>query len=110
MIPFLVFVAVLNTVKGSVSNSSSVVRMKPNSMYERLPLMDRLLQNYDKRVRPGYGTSKPVDNYVNIFVNSFGAISAQTMDYKINIFLRQRWIDPRLQHDAEGLNFTFLSF
>ena len=70
-------------------------------MYERLPLMDRLLLNYDRRVRPGYGTSKPVDNYVNIFVNSFGAISAQTMDYKLGIFLRQRWIDPRLAHDAE---------
>ena len=28
-------------------------------------------------MRPGYGTPKPVDVNVNIFVNSFGAISAQ---------------------------------
>ena len=29
--------------------------------------------------RPGYGTPKPVDVNVNIFVNSFGAISAQEL-------------------------------
>uniref|UniRef100_A0A3Q4H1A4 Glycine receptor subunit beta n=1 Tax=Neolamprologus brichardi TaxID=32507 RepID=A0A3Q4H1A4_NEOBR len=34
---------------------------------------------------------------VNIFINSFGSIQETTMDYRVNIFLRQRWNDPRLQ-------------
>ena len=66
-------------------------------------VIDNLLRNYDKRIRPGYGTNKPVTVSVNIFVNSFGAISAKTMDYRINMFLRQRWIDPRL---SESLLFS----
>ena len=66
-------------------------------------VIDNLLRNYDKRIRPGYGTNKPVKVKVNIFVNSFGAISAKTMDYRINMFLRQRWTDPRL---SESLLFS----
>ncbi|XP_016890455.1 glycine receptor subunit beta-like [Cynoglossus semilaevis] len=39
----------------------------------------------------------PVESRVNIFINSFGSIQETTMDYRINIFLRQRWNDPRLR-------------
>ena len=59
---------------------------KPSGLYEELPVIERLLENYDRRVRPGYGTPKPVDIFVNIFVNSFGAVSAETMDYKVKKF------------------------
>ena len=60
------------------------------SLYEELPVVEQLLENYDRRVRPGYGTPKPVDIYVNIFVNSFGAVSAETMDYKVIWWTRKR--------------------
>ncbi|XP_008303917.1 glycine receptor subunit beta-like, partial [Stegastes partitus] len=39
----------------------------------------------------------PVESKVNIFINSFGSIQETTMDYRVNIFLRQRWNDPRLR-------------
>ncbi|KAK1792602.1 hypothetical protein P4O66_012533, partial [Electrophorus voltai] len=39
----------------------------------------------------------PVEDKVNIFINSFGSIQETTMDYRVNIFLRQRWNDPRLR-------------
>uniref|UniRef100_A0A8C9EPX2 Uncharacterized protein n=1 Tax=Pavo cristatus TaxID=9049 RepID=A0A8C9EPX2_PAVCR len=39
----------------------------------------------------------PVDVAVNIFINSFGSIQETTMDYRVNIFLRQKWNDPRLK-------------
>ena len=39
-------------------------------------------QNIRFNFRPGYGTKDPVDVFVNIYVNSFGSISANTMDYK----------------------------
>uniref|UniRef100_A0A4W5JZ78 Glycine receptor, beta b n=1 Tax=Hucho hucho TaxID=62062 RepID=A0A4W5JZ78_9TELE len=38
-----------------------------------------------------------VEDKVNIFINSFGSIQETTMDYRVNIFLRQRWNDPRLK-------------
>ena len=66
---------------GTLENEIKVY--KPSGLYEELPVAEQLLENYDRRVRPGYGTPKPVDIYVNIFVNSFGAVSAETMDYKV---------------------------
>ncbi|KAK1904700.1 Glycine receptor subunit beta [Dissostichus eleginoides] len=49
----------------------------------------------------GAGTGIPVEDRVNIFINSFGSIQETTMDYRVNIFLRQRWNDPRLKLPAD---------
>ncbi|KAA8588639.1 hypothetical protein FQN60_009984 [Etheostoma spectabile] len=46
---------------------------------------------------PENSTRIPVEDRVNIFINSFGSIQETTMDYRVNIFLRQRWNDPRLK-------------
>ncbi|XP_072287571.1 glycine receptor subunit alpha-2 isoform X3 [Pyxicephalus adspersus] len=40
----------------------------------------------------------PVNVTCNIFINSFGSIAETTMDYRVNIFLRQQWNDPRLSY------------
>ena len=56
-----------------------IIGRNSESPYETL----KSALNSIKRVRPGYGTPKPVDIFVNIFVNSFGAVSAETMDYKV---------------------------
>ncbi|MBN3320626.1 GLRA1 protein, partial [Atractosteus spatula] len=40
----------------------------------------------------------PVNVTCNIFINSFGSIAETTMDYRVNIFLRQQWNDPRLAY------------
>ncbi|KAG7218653.1 hypothetical protein INR49_019301, partial [Caranx melampygus] len=42
--------------------------------------------------------SPPVNVTCNIFINSFGSIAETTMDYRVNIFLRQQWNDPRLAY------------
>ncbi|KAG9344084.1 hypothetical protein JZ751_012564 [Albula glossodonta] len=69
-------------------------------------ILNRLLVTYDPRIRPNFkGKSYasvlryciPVEDKVNIFINSFGSIQETTMDYRVNIFLRQRWNDPRLR-------------
>uniref|UniRef100_H3D5Z4 Glycine receptor, alpha 1 n=1 Tax=Tetraodon nigroviridis TaxID=99883 RepID=H3D5Z4_TETNG len=39
----------------------------------------------------------PVNVTCNIFINSFGSIAETTMDYRVNIFLRQQW-NPRLAY------------
>ncbi|XP_031713146.1 glycine receptor subunit alpha-4-like [Anarrhichthys ocellatus] len=40
----------------------------------------------------------PVNVTCNIFINSFGSITETTMDYRLNVFLRQQWSDPRLAY------------
>ncbi|XP_029297869.1 glycine receptor, beta b isoform X2 [Cottoperca gobio] len=59
-------------------------------------ILNRLLLTYDPRIRPNF-KGIPVEDRVNIFINSFGSIQETTMDYRVNIFLRQRWNDPRLK-------------
>uniref|UniRef100_A0A3Q2DQF2 Glycine receptor, beta b n=1 Tax=Cyprinodon variegatus TaxID=28743 RepID=A0A3Q2DQF2_CYPVA len=59
-------------------------------------ILNRLLVSYDPRIRPNF-KGIPVEDRVNIFINSFGSIQETTMDYRVNIFLRQRWNDPRLK-------------
>ncbi|XP_028305126.1 glycine receptor subunit beta-like [Gouania willdenowi] len=59
-------------------------------------ILNRLMVSYDPRIRPNF-QGIPVESRVNIFINSFGSIQETTMDYRINIFLRQRWNDPRLR-------------
>ncbi|KAJ8262128.1 hypothetical protein GJAV_G00162620 [Gymnothorax javanicus] len=59
-------------------------------------ILNRLLISYDPRIRPNF-KGIPVEDKVNIFINSFGSIQETTMDYRVNIFLRQRWNDPRLR-------------
>uniref|UniRef100_A0A673XE88 Glycine receptor, alpha 3 n=1 Tax=Salmo trutta TaxID=8032 RepID=A0A673XE88_SALTR len=67
--------------------------------------LDKLMgrtSGYDARIRPNFkGTfilGPPVNVSCNIFINSFGSIAETTMDYRVNIFLRQKWNDPRLAY------------
>ncbi|KAG7486601.1 hypothetical protein JOB18_034563 [Solea senegalensis] len=61
-------------------------------------ILNRLMVSYDPRIRPNF-QGIPVESRVNIFINSFWVKSGETTkaDYRVNIFLRQRWNDPRLQ-------------
>ncbi|CAB1325626.1 unnamed protein product [Coregonus sp. 'balchen'] len=52
---------------------------------------------YDARIRPNF-KGPPVNVTCNIFINSFGSITETTMDYRLNVFLRQKWNDPRLAY------------
>ncbi|XP_068181648.1 glycine receptor, alpha 4a isoform X2 [Antennarius striatus] len=62
--------------------------------------LDKLMgktSGYDARIRP-YFKGPPVNVTCNIFINSFGSITETTMDYRLNVFLRQKWNDPRLAY------------
>uniref|UniRef100_A0A8D1N7L7 Glycine receptor subunit alpha-1 n=1 Tax=Sus scrofa TaxID=9823 RepID=A0A8D1N7L7_PIG len=50
------------------------------------------------KIRPNF-KGPPVNVSCNIFINSFGSIAETTMDYRVNIFLRQQWNDPRLAYN-----------
>ncbi|XP_037327674.2 glycine receptor subunit beta-like [Pungitius pungitius] len=70
-----------------------LAQVPPNSTSN---ILNRLMVSYDARIRPNF-QGIPVESRVNIFINSFGSIQETTMDYRVNIFLRQRWNDPRLR-------------
>ncbi|XP_020307712.1 glycine receptor, alpha 4a isoform X2 [Oncorhynchus tshawytscha] len=62
--------------------------------------LDKLMgkrSGYDARIRPNF-KGPPVNVTCNIFINSFGSITETTMDYRLNVFLRQKWNDPRLAY------------
>uniref|UniRef100_A0A4W4GJQ1 Glycine receptor, alpha 3 n=1 Tax=Electrophorus electricus TaxID=8005 RepID=A0A4W4GJQ1_ELEEL len=79
--------------------------MSPSDFLDKL--MGRT-SGYDARIRPNFKgsvelttalqISPPVNVTCNIFINSFGSIAETTMDYRVNIFLRQQWNDPRLAY------------
>ncbi|KAG5845196.1 glycine receptor, beta b [Anguilla rostrata] len=78
-------------------SSEDLARVPANSTSN---ILNRLLVTYDPRIRPNF-KGIPVEDKVNIFINSFGSIQETTMDYRVNIFLRQRWNDPRLRLPTE---------
>ncbi|XP_055929920.1 glycine receptor subunit alpha-2-like isoform X1 [Argiope bruennichi] len=71
-----------------------------------LAFIDKLLEGYDKRAWPTYGTNQPTLVTVNIYINSLGPVSAANMDFGMDIYLRQSWVDPRLQFRKYGMNET----
>ncbi|XP_037323078.1 gamma-aminobutyric acid receptor subunit alpha-3 isoform X2 [Pungitius pungitius] len=62
-------------------------------------ILDRLLDGYDNRLRPGLGESV-TEVGTNIFVTSFGPVSDTDMEYTIDVFFRQSWRDERLKFDG----------
>ncbi|XP_028636583.1 gamma-aminobutyric acid receptor subunit alpha-4 isoform X7 [Grammomys surdaster] len=89
-------------------------------------ILDSLLDGYDNRLRPGFGgtdcfkTCKcalsvrlwsaclfveislgPVTEVkTDIYVTSFGPVSDVEMEYTMDVFFRQTWIDKRLKYDG----------
>ncbi|XP_025088016.1 LOW QUALITY PROTEIN: glycine receptor subunit alpha-4-like [Pomacea canaliculata] len=65
----------------------------------REEVLDLLLVNstYNPRISPDYEQDHATKVAVQIHILSIDSINEQSMDYSLNMYLRQRWIDPRLQ-------------
>ncbi|XP_062857024.1 gamma-aminobutyric acid receptor subunit alpha-4 [Trichomycterus rosablanca] len=62
-------------------------------------ILDQLLEGYDNRLRPGFGG--PVTEVkTDIYVTSFGPVSDVEMEYTIDVFFRQKWVDRRLRYEG----------
>ncbi|XP_039240879.1 gamma-aminobutyric acid receptor subunit alpha-4 isoform X4 [Pipra filicauda] len=62
-------------------------------------ILNSLLDGYDNRLRPGFGG--PVTEVkTDIYVTSFGPVSDVEMEYTMDVFFRQTWIDKRLKYDG----------
>ncbi|XP_072550342.1 glycine receptor, alpha 4b [Salminus brasiliensis] len=87
---------VLRFVSGREMKSPSS-KAKPMSPSDFLDKLMGKTSGYDARIRPNF-KGPPVNVTCNIFINSFGSVTETTMDYRLNVFLRQQWNDPRLAY------------
>ncbi|XP_061454330.1 glycine receptor subunit alpha-4-like [Rhineura floridana] len=90
--------ALLRLVSGKEVKSAP--RSAPEPPMSPSDFLDKLMgrtSGYDARIRPNF-KGPPVNVTCNIFINSFGSVTETTMDYRVNVFLRQQWNDPRLAY------------
>ncbi|XP_061101176.1 glycine receptor subunit alpha-3 [Conger conger] len=90
-------IAVLLSLVASKEPEGPRGRSMPMSPSDFLDKLMGRTSGYDARIRPNF-KGPPVNVSCNIFINSFGSIAETTMDYRVNIFLRQQWNDPRLAY------------
>ncbi|XP_076447087.1 glycine receptor subunit alpha-2-like isoform X2 [Babylonia areolata] len=74
-------------------------KTKGTAQMSRQEVLDILLVNstYNARISPDYEQDYPTNVAVQMHVLSIDTINEQSMDYSLNVYLRQRWVDPRLQ-------------
>ncbi|XP_077434864.1 glycine receptor, alpha 4a isoform X1 [Vanacampus margaritifer] len=84
----------LSSCKEEIKPPARTPQLSPSDFLDKL--MGRT-SGYDARIRPNF-KGPPVNVTCNIFINSFGSITETTMDYRLNVFLRQKWNDPRLAY------------
>jgi len=66
-------------------------------------LLDSMLKSYDKRLRPLMEVQRPVVITVGFWILSIDNVNVVDMDYQIDFFFRQSWVDPRLNHSFTGM-------
>ncbi|GIY54543.1 glycine receptor subunit alpha-2 [Caerostris darwini] len=93
-------------VENQIKNHSNPHSTESPQSMGHLIFIDKILENYDKRAWPTYGKNYPTLVTVNIYINSMGSVSAANMDFGMDIYLRQSWIDPRLEFHQYGINDT----
>nr|XP_057919851.1 gamma-aminobutyric acid receptor subunit beta-2a isoform X2 [Doryrhamphus excisus] len=80
----------------SLANSTSNERIYSDNITR---ILDRLLDGYDNRLRPGSGGGI-TEVKTDIFVTSFGPVSDVDMEYTVDMFFRQMWVDERLKFEG----------
>ncbi|XP_021919860.1 glycine receptor subunit alpha-3-like isoform X2 [Zootermopsis nevadensis] len=66
---------------------------------DQLQIVDGLLKkDYDRRATPTNHLNNATTVYCELYIRSFGSISPATMDYEVDLYLRQKWQDERLKH------------
>ncbi|XP_067241089.1 gamma-aminobutyric acid receptor subunit alpha-6a [Chanodichthys erythropterus] len=84
LLALLCLTSVANVIGKQKINSENITR-----------ILDGLLEGYDNRLRPGSGVSV-TEVKTDIFVTSFGPVSDVNMEYTMDMFFRQMWVDERL--------------
>ncbi|CAH3143615.1 unnamed protein product, partial [Porites lobata] len=51
---------------------------------------------YDKTVRPKFGSGKPTEVFLDLYVETFGNIKEVNMEFPVFMYFRQMWYDKRI--------------
>ncbi|XP_061690757.1 gamma-aminobutyric acid receptor subunit alpha-4 isoform X4 [Syngnathoides biaculeatus] len=90
------FFSLATCVKSTTGQTKKDERIYPENFTR---ILDRLLDGYDNRLRPGFGG--PVTEVkTDIYVTSFGPVSDVEMEYTMDVFFRQTWVDRRLMYEG----------
>ncbi|XP_074651147.1 glycine receptor subunit alpha-2-like [Tubulanus polymorphus] len=89
-VTLLLSVVVHFTSRNSVSAHPTANAMK------RSEFLKKLLVDYDRRLPPNIDTDEPTIVDCSIFVVSFDSVNEMNMDYSMTVYMRQSWMDPRL--------------
>ncbi|XP_063414370.1 glycine receptor subunit alpha-3-like [Mytilus trossulus] len=79
---------------------NATVLQNENGML-RQSILEEMLSTYDKRFPPHYNDVIPVKVKVQMYVLSVFEIDASEMTFSISMFLRQEWVDRRLQFETK---------
>ncbi|XP_018011309.2 glycine receptor subunit alpha-2-like, partial [Hyalella azteca] len=63
-----------------------------------LQILDTLLAQYDRRATPSNQWNNATVVDCELYIRSFGSIDPSSMDYHVDLYLRQTWVDQRLNH------------
>ncbi|XP_045136626.1 glycine receptor subunit alpha-2-like isoform X2 [Portunus trituberculatus] len=63
-----------------------------------LGVLDKLLEGYDRRATPTNHLNNATTVMCELYIRSFGSIDPNSMDYQVDLYLRQAWVDMRLNH------------
>nr|XP_057932953.1 gamma-aminobutyric acid receptor subunit alpha-3 isoform X2 [Doryrhamphus excisus] len=96
---FLLHLSLLPQARAVVGHKEPLPGDSKDNITIYTQILDRLLDGYDNRLRPGLGESV-TEVKTNIYVTSFGPVSDTDMEYTIDVFFRQSWRDERLKFDG----------
>ncbi|XP_077483291.1 glycine receptor subunit alphaZ1-like [Amblyomma americanum] len=80
----------------SLIESTLAQERRSNGALDDLEKLDDLLRTYDRRALPTTHLGTPTKVACEIYIRSFGSINPATMDYEVDLYLRQTWQDDRL--------------
>ncbi|KAL9963419.1 hypothetical protein ACROYT_G026929 [Oculina patagonica] len=96
---FLLWLSFIN--KGCLAQAANSTRNDTNMLLAKAAdttlMLEKLLDGYDKRLRPNIG-GPPCKVNISIHVLSMVPIKEIDMEVSIVMFFRQHWIDPRLAY------------
>ncbi|XP_077485306.1 glycine receptor subunit alpha-2-like [Amblyomma americanum] len=76
--------------------------------FPKLPFLDEILEKYDRRAWPTFGTPLPTEVTVYLDIYNMGPLNSGSMDYDLDVYLQQSWYDPRLSLLRFGINETVM--
>ncbi|XP_069157416.1 glycine receptor subunit alpha-2 isoform X2 [Procambarus clarkii] len=77
---------------------SFTARTRESGKVNNLQILDEMLKDYDRRATPTNYLNNATTVNCELYIRSFGSIDPNSMDYAVDLYLRQSWVDERLNH------------